>query len=689
MKALVIIIVVTLSSFSVIAQELPTEFLERIENYLESDESVDLFLLQDRLEAAYSSPIDINSDGDEELSSLQLLSTLQIAAISHHRAQFGNLIMIEELQAIPELSIQDIRRISPFVKVSDPSKLPISIPLMFRNAQQQVFLKWSTVLEDKRGFESRVSEPPNYIGDKNSLFLRYRGNYANKLSYGFIMEKDQGEQYLDRSITQGLDYITAHVYLKDYNALFREIAIGDYSVSMGQGLITHNGFGAGKSAWVTAIKKDGRALRPYNSVNENAYQRGVGVTLCPLKELTVTVFGSQVNRDANVVIDSLNDQEETYFTSFQATGNHRTSAELEDRGQLNHKSYGGSLTYSLRHIKIGMNHMANSFGNELVRSDDTYNLYRFGGDKLANSSVDYSLSMRNLSLFGESAYSSTKGWAHVGGLLLGLDRRLSMAVVLRDYDKKYNAFMPNAFGESSLVNDEAGVYLGMELKLTNQWTLRTYYDMWRNEWLRARVNNPGFGKEFLLRLDHIIKRKYHFYIQLRIENKYRNIPPEDLPALASEQVRLNVALPSERANLRIQFNNKISKHLELRNRIAFSRATSGAQHHVGFLILQDVLYKPVGKPYSFTGRVALFDIEDFDSRIYTYENSLLYEFSIPFFDGQGLRYYLNLRIKPLRFLTAEFRIAQTYKTIGQHGSGNEFIDGKTRTDVRAQLRFSF
>jgi hypothetical protein len=64
----------------------------------------------------------------------------------------------------------------------------------------------------------------------------------------------------------------------------------------------------------------------------------------------------------------------------------------------------------------------------------------------------------------------------------------------------------------------------------------------------------------------------------------------------------------------------------------------GPQH--GFLIYQDVVYKAAELPLQITGRFCLFDGDSYDARIYTYENDVLYVYSVPAFYNQGIRWYL-------------------------------------------------
>ena len=677
---------------SALTQEVPQAIWDQVELYLEDrEDNVDLSVLFDRYKIYYESPLDINDVSYDDLLDLGLLSDIQIDELIHHRTKYGDLLMLEELQAVPSFQVSDIQRIKPFLKVNDTAKLPVSIVDMVSKSSHEVFLKWGRTLEQRAGYVGNADDPPSYLGDANRLSLRYRANYENKLRFGIITEKDEGEQLLSDTIYSGLDYLTAHLHLRDYSTLVKDVTIGDFSVSLGQGLITHNGFRSGKSAFVTAIKKGGRTLRPYTSVTENGFQRGAGVTLRPIKDVEVTLFGSSVRRDGNIRIDTIDaDTPDLFLSSLQTSGQHRTLSEKEDKESVGVRSLGGRLSYFGKSYDVSVNHMSNYLDTPIIRSDDLSNLFRFGGEELHNTSIDYSYMHRNLHLFGESAYSSTGGLAHVVGALIGLDNRMSASLLWRDYDRDYNGIAPNAFGESSLVNNEQGLYIGFEILINRRWQLRTYADVWRHPWVRSRVANPSDGKEYLVRLDYKIKRKLNLYAQYFFEEKLENLTLDESLRDASEPTsNITVGRLQKRHKLRLHLSHKVNKFLELRSRVEFASTINDNGVSNGYLVFQDILYKPWDSPISFTGRIAFFDTDDSRSRIFAYENNILYEFGIPSFADRGVRYYLNVKYRVSRKLTAEFRWARTIKDKGTHGSGNEAIEGENRTDVRAQLRYRF
>ena len=99
------------------------------------------------------------------------------------------------------------------------------------------------------------------------------------------------------------------------------------------------------------------------------------------------------------------------------------------------------------------------------------------------------------------------------------------------------------------------------------------------------------------------------------------------------------------------------------SRISYSRYfNDDGIHSRGHLLCQDVAYKPEGKPYSLTLRYALFDSDDYNSRISVYENDVLGAFSIPNLFGLGSRVYVLGKLKLFNALTLYARAGGTITT---------------------------
>ena len=89
-------------------------------------------------------------------------------------------------------------------------------------------------------------------------------------------------------------------------------------------------------------------------------------------------------------------------------------------------------------------------------------------------------------------------------------------------------------------------------------------------------------------------------------------------------------------------------------------------------------------------RFAIFDTEGFNSRIYAYENDVLYSYSVPAYQGRGLRCYLNGRYTISRGLDIWLRYALLSYTDQQTiGTGLDKIEGNKRSDIKLQVRYQF
>ena len=623
-----------------------------------------------------SNPLNINHASREELKELLFLSDIQINALITYRTNLGNLLDLYELQAVPSWDLPTIRQALPYFTINKKSTEAPRLLDMLRKGRNETYLRWSLIPEKKKGFKSRESSGPAYAGSSDKIYARYRHRYYQDLSYGLTMEKDPGESFFRGENPQGFDFYSYHLYVKDMHPRLTTLTIGDFSASMGQGLIMHSGFGRGKGSFVTNIKKGGKMLRPYTSVNEYNFLRGVGAQL-DYNPIQITFFGSSKKIDANIIESQ--DDTEVHFSSIQQSGLHRTKSEEQDKKSIRQNTAGVSVSYERNKLSLSINALHNHFSGFFQRTPRLYNKFYFQGSTLNNVSIDYDYSLRNLLLFGELATSSNQGLAVIQGLMTSLSSKIDLAVLYRNINRKYQTILGNAFTETSTVNNEQGIYIGTDIRLNHNWKLSTYYDIWHHPWVRFSANAPSTGSEYFIRLSYHVKRKTSAYIQIRNEQKGINTSDDNRP-VSTIQSRT-------RSNIRFQFNHKINAFIEWRNRIEFSNVEHFKETSRGILLYQDLLFRKLNTPYSFSTRLAYFSTDDYQSRIYAYENDLLYQFSIPAFYGQGLRYYFNYRHR-LKNITVELRWSQTiYRNQSTISSGNEEIEGNKRSELKLQIRY--
>jgi hypothetical protein len=85
-----------------------------------------------------------------------------------------------------------------------------------------------------------------------------------------------------------------------------------------------------------------------------------------------------------------------------------------------------------------------------------------------------------------------------------------------------------------------------------------------------------------------------------------------------------------------------------------------------------------------------FETDGYNSRLYAYENDVLYSYSIPAFFDKGYRYYVTLNYDLTKKLSFWFRWAQTiYLEKDLIGSGLDEINRNKKSEVKLQARYLF
>ncbi|MGE5458217.1 MAG: helix-hairpin-helix domain-containing protein, partial [Methanococcaceae archaeon] len=102
---------------------------------------------------------------------------------------------------------------------------------------------------------------------------------------------------------------------------------------------------------------------------------------------------------------------------------------------------------------------------------------------------------------------------------------------------------------------------------------------------------------------------------------------------------------------------------------------------------QDIAYKPLIRKLSFNGRIAYFVSDSYYSRIYAYENDLLYSFSIPALFGKGIRTYINIKQSVNDKLSLWLKVAATYPFSPENTS--ETDEQNAEYELKLQLRYKF
>ena len=650
----------------------------------------------------YQTPINLNTATREELRTLLLLTENQITTLLAHRAANGDLLSVYELQSIEGYDGRTITRILPFVAVLSSDRNASRGSLWQRIAHEDnnaLCLRYERVLQQRQGYTPPTiyqGQPTTrYLGSADKVLLRYRVSHTKDFSLGFSMEKDAGEQIIwnPRNGQFGADYVSAHLLLQERGRL-KALALGDYQLQFGQGLLLSSGLGVGKGAeTITTLRRSSVGVRAYASLLENTFFRGGAATYQVAPTVQATAFASRKNVDANLQqsLDSLAQFDE--FTSgLLYTGFHRTAAELANRHQLAETIGGGNATYTSANgnLAIGATGVFTHYGTAILKRPEPYNRFEFSGRENLALSLNYSYVYRNFLLFGETARSSGGGLGTVNGVLASLGSSVDAALLVRHYDPTFHTLYGNAFSENTRNINETGVYIGLKVRPVAKWEISAYYDQFRFPWLRYRASAPTDGHDALLRVAYTPTKTSVLYVQLRQRLKPRDLSSTELTALDPFRA---LPLPGEqlRQSVLVYYNTAATQQLDLRTRLQAMRLRddTGLAWRSGFALAQDVGYQ-LTRTLKLTGRYAIFDADDYDTRQYVFEQDVLLAVSVPALYGQGTRLYGIAEIRLNRHLTLWLRYAETrYRHQAVIGSGLESIQGAARSEVKAQLRVKF
>jgi hypothetical protein len=680
-KFLFILLTSHLSFLTTLGQETPVSTIEQqLENLTDVDQAeTEDDSYHQQWERFRKNPLNLNTADENDLRELKILSGLQIANFISYRKLFGKFISIYELQAVPSWDTQIIKKLLPFITIAEPINLTEVFKTGFSGGEHSLLFRFSEVLEKSAGFYQTPSGT-GFLGSPPKLFLRYRYQYKNLLQYGIVGDKDAGEQFFKGAQKNGFDFYSFHFFARKLGSI-QALALGDFTVNMGQGLIQWQSLAFRKSVDILGIKRQSPVLRPYNSSGEFSFHRGAGITVQKGK-LETTAFISYRKLSANFVADTVTNEE--FITSFLNSGYHRTESEIADRHKLGQLAFGGNIKYKSSNWQAGFNAIYFNFSSPVEKRQEPYNLYAISGKSWSNYSIDYSYTHRNLHFFGEAAVDKNLSKAFLNGLLISVDPRVDISFLHRNIDPQYQSNNGNAFTENTYPTNENGFYSGISIRPVSAWRFDAYIDIYKFPWLKYLIDAPSQGKDFLAQITYTPNKQLEVYTRYRSEEKQGNQPDNNSNAT-------NYLVPLPRQNWRTQISFKINQSFAVRSRTeVLWYDKKGENAEKGFLTFFDVIYNPLLKNYRGNIRLQYFETDGYNSRIYAYENDVLFYYSIPAFFDHGFRYYLNINYDLNSKISFWLKWSQTlYYNVESIGSGLDEIPGSKKSEIRVMARVIF
>ncbi len=689
MKSIYIAVILTffMKAVSVGQEIIP---METVENTIESiDGERNMESMYEQLADRSMRPVDLNAANEEDIGRIPFLNQAQQKSLLDYTVTYGELFSIYELQSVAGFDSALIRKIEPYIAIRPKSNIPpLNLRNFFRYGRQDLLLRYEQSFPRAAGYlvsDSLKRTQPNsfYPGGPQKYYFRYIFNWFDKIRIGIAGEKDPGEQLFNGAQSAGMDFYSGYVSISKIGFL-ENLTIGNFRAGFGQGLTFGSGIALNSVPGFSSNPVSTGGINPSLAMNEGSYLRGLAATF-KIGHCRITSFVSYHPRDATVTkFDTVAGQPEE-IGSIIETGYHRTGLEVGKKNTLTELVAGANANVTMAPsqkfgFRIGLTAVYVRYSVQISRSQDLYKIFAFTGDHNLNTGLDFQVRFGKLHWFGEISRSLNSGLAWLSGMTVVPDPRVTVTLAVRDYQPQYQNLYSNAFGQQSLNSNEQGLYASMNAAVHPKITLSGFLDYFRIPWLKYRVDGPSYGLESGVLINWLTGRNVSIAIRY-LHKKYLT------NGAASDDQNLHKLTNYESNGYQFGVNWTHDPRFNFKTRFDIKEVVvPDGKNDFGYLISQDFHFNADKWLSGMAIRFALFDIPTYSTRIYIYEPEVLYGYSVPAYQGKGLRCCTVLKFKILKRATFWVRGGITwYSDRTEVGSGLDLTEGNIRGEVTGQI----
>lgn len=627
------------------------------------------------LEELAANPVNINSASVNDLLQIPGFNLKLARALIDYRKE-NPFVEKDDILKVSGIGRATYTRMRPYITVGGVSSrfrdLYTNPNYWLDGNSFEYITRYQQELNDQRGYEIPDSSG-GYLGSRGKYYQRFRMS-SRHLSINLTQEKDAGETLNGPT---GFDYTSGHIALTE-NGKLKDFVIGDYALNFGQGLVLWTGgaFGKGREV-VGTTNKNERGLRAYGSAQETDFFRGVAATYG--EKIETTLFYSDRPRTASII-----EGDTTRFPS--SSGFHRTLNEKERRNNIDQKTYGGRIRIDTPIGLFGATGYLTEFSSYIDRGSGLSSLYDFEGRENSVLGFDYRGLIGNVLAFGEIGQSQSGGTGGIFGVESPIGISTDFTMTYRNYARDFQSFMGDGFGESSSdPQNEEGFYIGIRHGLNEKVSLSAYVDQYRFDAPRSGINQSSQGFDVLGLVEVDFTSGLNGYVLIRSETK-----DDTFTEISERGVEEEFIGEQRRSSIRTQLEYQLSRNVRLRSRIEWVESQGANEDkEYGMLLYQDIRFQASSK-FQIDARVTVFDTDSFASRVFQFENDLLYVLSNTALSGQGQRLYFVGNYEPNDFLEIWFKYSlSVFENENFVSSGLNEIQGNKNSDFGIQARVKF
>lgn len=529
------------------------------------------------LEELFYNKINLNDLQEEDVAPLFFLTDFEKQSLCYYVSHVAPLYSVYELQFVLGLPIEKAKLLAQFCYASPVSRKKTINELLTQG--KHVFASNVSIANVK---SREYKDFYNYEGGAQKQIIRYRFQSFNTLFFGCTFKKDMGESF---TIKKGFDSQSAYLQIKD-RGLFSNIILGDYRLSIAQGLVVSQGGMFGSS-----MEPTGSApllqLSKHSSTSEYLFSRGAAATV-KIGKIKITPFVSIRKLDGAYKNDSI------FPFSISKTGYHRTHSEIANKKQISYSLIGIHSQFDLGRMRFGSALVRHTFLKDTVHT------------VIQNASLFYNYFRRHIRLYGEVAIDNNGKLAAIQGMQFALSDEVMLSHSLRMYQSKYSSFMSSAVGKQSNIENEIGFSTNLKIVVDRTKTILLSHDLFCMPHEHTNIKVPSKGNALKCKITYTPCKNITTYYQCSFAGQTEK--GDDGFEMSSKRNHKLYASLSLNDKWRLKVCMQLSRDID-----------------TGILLYEDIVWETSQKVQC-SFRFAQFDAP-YDNRLYAWEDDVGYFFS--------------------------------------------------------------
>ncbi len=638
------------------------------EDFLYREESAEIPMeIFERYSDLRNNPLNINCATPDQLAESGLFSPFQVHILINYREKYGNLYSVYELASLTGFRALLLQEIAPYLTVGP------CIENKYKGSDKHlILLNVGKIFPKAEGYgdSTKIKSGSGYSGIGGRTDVRIKSRMGNSLSMGLTYEKDAGERFL---FNNRPEYMVGYLQYSGHRVL-KQVVIGNFQLHHGLGLVNGTGF-IHSTAGFLLNRRSMLRIRPYSSKSESRYERGLGLRLA-LRRIDLLGWVSYRKLDLSTAELSAENDEIDWREHIRESGLHRTNGETSGRNLGFRLHSGVQGLYRHKNLDVGI-----LFGMESTGlSREGIDALGFAGNRGSNSymSLHGNFQKGKWRVFSEFALSDWTSSALLAGVTMHLNDFIQGLLLLHHYDTYYSGSHPSSYASGSKINNEMGVAMHLQLEPGRLLIASFTGEVFHFPGPRYLSSVPSNGYRYGVTIRNSGAPEFKW--RIRLSKKLW----QSTPANTSFGLRSIQTSETTRCDLRFIYDHQ----LQWQSRLIFSYGSNITDSYPGYAIVQQISIH-ASQRLRTTIQFVVFEVQNWDHRIYLHEPGLYYDFSFPVCYGSGQKMVMTLAVKPFDKLTIAGKLALTsYQDRDTLGSGNDLIHGNEKWMLAMQLRLN-